>query len=231
LWTAEVGILIDRDRSPAEDLDGSNLIIQLNLGNICAPLPAEIISSEIDILEEASSATGPAVLMTALTGIPPRRSSLFASGVDLEPSATPSIHPDSIGVIAPGLAADTPYPAKLLHQGDLGVRIRNSTGLEPVMARLAGEGLSLAVLRSRFRWSEKKQDSRRNYEPRITSFHRESPFAVDFANSYLNKGATAKIRKTLFQVLVYISLQSESRRSAVWLDVAGRPSTSKQNIS
>jgi hypothetical protein len=67
LWTAEVGILIDRDRSPAEDLDGSNLIIQLNLGDIRAPLPAEIVSCEIDILEEASSTAGPAVLMTALT--------------------------------------------------------------------------------------------------------------------------------------------------------------------
>jgi hypothetical protein len=162
LWTAEVGILIDRDRSPAEDLDGSNLIIQLNLGDIRAPLPAEIVSCEIDILEEASSTAGPAVLMTALTGIPPRRSSLFASGVDLEPSATPSIHPDSIGVIAPGLPANTLCPAELLHQDDLGVRIWNSTGLEPVMARLAGEGLSLAVLRSRFRWSEKTQEKRGN---------------------------------------------------------------------
>jgi hypothetical protein len=162
LWTAKVGILIDRDRGPAEDLDGSNLIIQLNLGNICAPLPAEIISCEIDILEEASSAARPAVLMTALTGIPPRRSSLFASGVDLEPSATPSIHPDSIGVIAPGLAANTPCPAKLLEQDDLGVRIWNGTGLKPVMVRLASEGLSVAVLRSCLRWSEKTQEKREN---------------------------------------------------------------------
>jgi len=162
LWTAEVRILIDGNRGPAEDLDGSNFIIQLNLGNIRSPVAAEIISREIDILEEASSAAGPAVLMTALTGIPPRRSSLFASGVDLEPSATPSIHPDSIGVIAPGLAANTPCPAKLLHQDDLGVRIWNSTGLKPVMVRLASEGLSVAVLRSCLRWSEKTQEKREN---------------------------------------------------------------------
>ena len=166
LWTAEVGILIDRNRGPAEDLDGSNFIIQLNLGNIRSAVAAEIISREIDILVEAGAAAGPAVLMTALmvapTGIPPRRSSLIASRVDLESSATPSIHPDSIGVIAPGLAANTSCPAKLLYQDDLGVRIWNSTGLEPVMARLASEGLSVAVLRSCLRWSEKTQEKRGN---------------------------------------------------------------------
>ena len=136
LWTAEVRILIERDGGPAEDLDGSNLIVQLNLGNIRSPLTAEIISCEIDILVEASSASGPSALTAAPAGIPQCRSSLFASRVDLKPSATPSIHPDSIGVIAPGLAANTPCPAKLFHQDDLGLRIWKGTGLEPVVTRL-----------------------------------------------------------------------------------------------
>jgi hypothetical protein len=167
LWAAEVRILIDRDRGPAEDLDRSDFIIQPNLGNIRTPVAAKIITCEIRIFVEAGTAPGPAALTTALTvaptGIPPRRSTIFTPGVDLETSATAPIHPNSIGVIAPGLAANTPCPAKLLHQYDLGLRIWNSTGLEPVTARLAGDGLSLAVLRNYFRWSEKTQEKCGNY--------------------------------------------------------------------
>src|ERR1700722_6400346 len=158
LGTAEVRILINRDSGPAVNLDGSNLVIQLNLGNIRSPLAAEIISREIHILEEAGPAAGPAAPTIALTGIPPRRSSIFMSGVDLEPSATPPIHPDSIGVIAPGLTADASCPAKLLHQDDLGPRVGNGAGLEPIMARLAGEGLTLAVLPRCSCWNEKTQE-------------------------------------------------------------------------
>jgi hypothetical protein len=47
------------------------------------------------------------------------------------------------------------------------------------MARLAGEGIILAVLPSRSRWNGKKQEKHRKQQPRAKSFHRKSPSAVD----------------------------------------------------
>ena len=148
LRAAEVRVLIDSDGGPANDLDGGDFIIQGNLGNIRTALAAEIFTGEVHILKEAN-ATARQVRLTARTRIPPAWS-MLAAGPDFELRLTPTIDPDSPGVIAPGLATDAPAIAKLFHQHDVGTRISNGTVLDPAMMRFADNGLDLIVLSSGF---------------------------------------------------------------------------------
>jgi len=148
LGPGEVGVFVNGDGSAAEYLDGGNLVVERNLGNIRAPFPAEIITGEVHILEETGAASR-AVGLTARTGIPPT-GTVVAVGPYFEPGLAPAIDPNTLAVISPGLAADAFTIAKLFHEDHPGPRIIDRTVLNAAMMRLADNCLDSIVLRRCF---------------------------------------------------------------------------------
>src|SRR5258708_23207625 len=174
LGPVEIGVLVNSYIHAPVDLDGTDFIVERDLGNVRTTLAEEIVARKISAFKKTSSAPRPVTRTSSTAGVPPAGAT--TTGLDAELGAAASIHPDASFVVAPRFAANALLTTELLNQNDNGARVAHGTVLDTVMARFTGDGISgWLVLSGRFRWRKQTNHEHRNQERRQILFRRHSP--------------------------------------------------------
>ena len=175
LGPVEIGVLVNSYIHAPVDLDGTDFIVERDLGNVRSTLAAEIIARKINAFKKTSSAPRPVTRTSSTAGVPPAGAA--TTGLDAELGTAAFIHPDASFIVAPRFAANALLTTELLNQNDNGARVAYGTVLDTVMPRFTSDGISgWLVLSGRFGWRKETNHEHCNQEQRQVLFHRDSPF-------------------------------------------------------
>src|SRR5260221_8398399 len=104
LGPVEIGVLVNSYIHAPVDLDGTDFIVERDLGNVRSTVATEIIARKISAFKKTSSAPGPVTRTSSTAGVPPAGAATTA--LDAELGAGAFIHPATSFVRCPRFAAN-----------------------------------------------------------------------------------------------------------------------------